>query len=78
AKDSADAIYKKLSDEGIEVLYDDRDARAGEKFADSDLLGIPHRIVVSDKTIEAGTVEYKNRKSSETKMISEDEILNLE
>lgn len=78
AKDYADAIYSKLSAAGIEVLYDDRDARAGEKFADSDLLGIPHRIVVSDKTIDAGTIEYKNRKSGETKMISEDEIMNLE
>ena len=52
--DYAEGIYAAFNDKGIEVLYDDRDARAGEKFADSDLIGIPYRIVVSKKTKEEG------------------------
>lgn len=79
AKEYADALYKKLTEKNIEVLYDDREARAGEKFADADLIGIPHRIVVSDKTLESekGKIEYKNRKTGETTMIGEDEIEKL-
>jgi prolyl-tRNA synthetase len=58
---AADALYHELTEAGIEVLYDDRDARAGEKFADADLLGIPYRVVVSEKTIAAGKWEFKKR-----------------
>ena len=64
-KEKADALYAELSDKGIEVLYDDRDARAGEKFADSDLIGIPLRVIVSKKGIEAGMFECVHRKSGE-------------
>lgn len=71
----ADDLYKKLTDAGIEVLYDDRDARAGEKFADSDLIGIPTRIVVSKKTLEANTVEKTDRKTGEVEMVKESELL---
>ncbi len=61
------------------MLYDDWDIRAGEKFADSDLIGIPHRIIVSDKTVGAGEgmVEYKNRKTGETKIIAAAEVEKL-
>lgn len=72
---AADSLYESLLSQGIEVLYDDRDARAGEKFADADLLGIPHRVVVSAKTLEQGKLEYKKRTESESSMISEDELL---
>lgn len=58
---AADEVYEQLNQAGIEVLYDDRDMRAGEKFADADLLGIPYRIVVSGKTIEVGKLEFKKR-----------------
>jgi prolyl-tRNA synthetase len=59
----------------IEVLYDDReDVRAGEKFADADLIGLPWRIVVSDKTIEQGKFELKNRKTGEVTMVDEKEL----
>lgn len=61
----ADKLYSLLTEAGVEVLYDDRDARAGEKFADADLLGIPYRVVVSDRTVEAGKHELKKRNSSE-------------
>lgn len=76
AVQAANAIYQELTDAGVEVLYDDRDARPGEKFADADLLGIPHRAVVSPKTIEQGRIEYKSRTSGETEMITADELKN--
>ncbi len=71
----ADKLYGDLVGRNIEVLYDDRDLRAGEKFQDSDLMGIPYRIIVSDKTLESGRLEMKERKSGEVKMISEEELL---
>lgn len=58
---AADELYESLTQNGVEVLYDDRDLRAGEKFADADLLGIPYRVVVSDKTVAAGSHELKAR-----------------
>lgn len=74
AKTFADTLYKKLIDKGVEVIYDDRDLRAGEKFADSDLLGIPVRLVVSDKTIVAGKVEMKIRTEEKSELLGEDEV----
>lgn len=70
----AQKIYDDLSTKGIEVLWDDRDVRAGEKFADSDLIGIPWRIVVSEKSIEAGGVEIKKRDSAESEIIKIEDI----
>lgn len=72
----ADKIYNDLIKKGIEVFYDDRiDATAGEKFADSDLIGIPYRIIVSAKTLENANVELKVRKTGEVKMIEIDKII---
>lgn len=62
---------------GVSVLYDDTDKRPGEKFADADLLGMPHRVVVSDKTVEAGKFEYKRRTETETSMVSIEELEKL-
>lgn len=76
-KTFADSFYKKLVDNGVEVLYDDRDVRAGEKFADSDLLGIPWRFVISDKTIKANGIEIKNRKETESKILNEGEAMKI-
>lgn len=59
--EAADQLYDKLQAEGIEVLYDDRGARAGEQFADADLMGIPFRILLSDKSLEQGGAELKKR-----------------
>lgn len=59
------------------ILFDDRDVRPGEKFADAELMGIPQRIVISDKTLEQGAVEIADRKSGEAKNISLDELKNL-
>lgn len=71
----ADELYQKLVTTHVEVLYDDRDTRAGEKFADSDLIGIPVRIVVSKKTLEVGKLERVNRKTGEVDMVSEEDLL---
>lgn len=74
---AANELYVKLQDAGIEVLYDDRDVRPGEKFADADLLGIPHRVVVSKKTASEGKYEYKSRINADIKLMTFDEILTV-
>ena len=74
-KTYADSLYTKLTDAGVEVLYDDRDVRAGEKFADSDLLGIPLRAIVSRKTLEQGKIETVDRKTGEVVMVDEQFLL---
>ncbi len=69
-KDLAEEIYKNLMAENIEVLFDDRDLRAGEKFADSDLIGIPTRIVIGDRAAAGGLLEVKDRKTGETSEVT--------
>jgi prolyl-tRNA synthetase len=73
----ADEVYNNLLSKGIEVLYDDRDLRAGEKFADSDLIGIPYRFVVSDKTASHREVEIKERREEEAKVMSLEDSLKV-
>jgi len=63
-------LYRQLQDAGIEVLLDDRDARAGAKFADMDLIGLPWQVVIGPKAAEAGVVEFKNRASGDRQEIS--------
>ncbi|HVH82759.1 MAG TPA: proline--tRNA ligase [Steroidobacteraceae bacterium] len=63
---ATDRLYTELTDAGIEVLLDDRDARPGVKFADAELLGIPHRLVVAERGLEAGKLEYRHRRDSES------------
>jgi prolyl-tRNA synthetase len=71
---TAGDIYEKLAKLGIEVLYDDRDVRAGEKFNDSDLIGIPLRVVISDKGLEKGEFEVKERMGGKVSMLKEKEL----
>lgn len=71
----ADKLYESLKEKGVEVLYDDRDLRAGEKFADSDLIGIPVRFVVSDKTVAEDKVEVKLRTENDSKLVSLEEVI---
>jgi prolyl-tRNA synthetase len=73
----ADELYRELSEAGVEVLYDDRDLRAGEKFADSDLIGIPLRVVVSEKTLAAGKFECVERQSGTTHHKSLSELIGM-
>ena len=69
-------IYNELVKNNIEVLFDDRESKsAGEKFSDADLIGIPLRVVVSDKSLEKGGVEIKKRNESESSVISVEEFL---
>lgn len=69
AESQADSLYNDLLNAGVEVLYDDRDMSAGAKFADSDLIGIPNRIVVSPKTIEKNSVEVKKRNEKDFELV---------
>ncbi len=71
----ADELYNHLTETDVAVLYDDRDMRPGEKFADADLLGIPYRVVISDKTAAAGTYELKPRQASETQLVTQTELM---
>lgn len=71
----ADELYKELTTKGVEVLYDDRDERPGAKFADSELMGIPHRVTVSDRLIEAGKYEYTLRTSGDTSELTHSELI---
>ena len=65
-RETADALYRDFNAAGIDVLLDDRDARPGVKFADSELLGIPHRIVIGERTLAAGNLEYRHRRETES------------
>lgn len=73
---AADDLYNDLTQNGTLVLYDDRDLRAGEKFADADLMGIPYRIVVSAKTIAENKFELKQRTSNKTTLVSKEDLIN--
>jgi prolyl-tRNA synthetase len=65
-REVSERLYAELTAAGIEVLYDDRDARPGVKFADAELLGTPHRVVVAERGLEAGELEYRHRRASES------------
>ena len=71
----ADELYAELSARGIEVLYDDRDERPGAKFADAELMGIPFRVTVSDRLIEAGQYEYVKRADGHMELLTHSELL---
>ena len=71
----SDELYAELNSRNIETLYDDRDVRPGEKFADSELMGIPHRVTVSDRLIETGQYEYTPRVGGETELLTRDQLL---
>ncbi|HCW32940.1 MAG: prolyl-tRNA synthetase, prolyl-tRNA synthetase [Candidatus Peregrinibacteria bacterium GW2011_GWE2_39_6] len=68
-------LYLKMQNTGIEVLWDDRDLRAGEKLNDADLIGIPIRLIISNRSLEKGGVEWKERANPENKLIPENQLL---
>lgn len=74
-KAKSDELYAQLLARGYDVILDDRNERPGVKFADIELLGIPHRIVVGDRGLEKGQLEYKHRPASDNQDIASDEIL---
>lgn len=69
-REACEKIYTELREAGYDVLYDDRQERPGVLFADCDLIGIPHRLVLGEKGLDANTIEYKARKSTETQELS--------
>lgn len=74
-KAEAEKLYQELEDLGVEVLYDDRDERAGVMFSDMELIGIPHVITVGAKALANGQLEYKNRRTGEREFIAKDQVL---
>ncbi len=71
----AEKIYQKMLSGGLEVLWDDRDESAGVKLADADLIGIPYRMVMSEKTLAQNSVEIKKRDSQKTELIKSDQVV---
>ncbi len=76
-QEAAETLYKTFSQAGIEVLLDDRKERPGVMFANMDLIGIPHRVVISERGLKSGTVEYKGRRDAESRDISLDEVTTM-
>ncbi|MBX3695591.1 MAG: proline--tRNA ligase [Steroidobacteraceae bacterium] len=74
-RETADRLYDEFTSAGLEVLLDDRDARPGAKFADAELLGIPHRIVIGDRGLEAGRLEYRQRRATANEEFAADDAL---
>ena len=74
-REACDALYNELIAAGFEVLMDDRDERPGVMFADMELIGIPHRLVISDRGLDAGTIEYKGRRNSESQQVLRENLL---
>jgi prolyl-tRNA synthetase len=75
--DIAEKLYQDLNDAGIEVLLDDRKERPGVMFADMELIGLPHVVVIGDRNIDAGVFEYKNRRTGEKQEIPLDQIVDF-
>ena len=76
-RDAAETLYEELNSLGFEVLFDDRDVRPGVKFADAELIGIPHRLVVGERSLEANQLEYRHRRDEESRNLNREEALNL-
>ena len=76
-REAAESLYAELEEQGLQVLLDDRDARPGVKFADAELIGIPHRLVISERNLANGEFEYQHRRDSESRNLKREEALNL-
>ena len=76
-REATEMLYEELQAAGLEVLLDDREARPGVMFADTELVGIPHRVVVGEKNLDRGMVEYKHRRADESRDIARGEIVDF-
>jgi prolyl-tRNA synthetase len=76
-REAAESLYRTLEQRGIETVLDDRGLRPGQMFADLELIGIPHRVVVSERGLAAGTLEYRRRGETDNRAITEDELFTL-
>ena len=74
-KEASEKLYQELQDQGFDVLLDDRPLRPGVMFADMELIGIPHRVVVSDKLLADNKLEYRNRRAEESEVIDYNEVV---
>ncbi len=74
-REAADVLYQQLCDAGFEVIYDDRKVRPGFMFADMELIGIPHRVVLGERGLDEGRVEYKGRRDSDSVDVPVDELI---
>ena len=76
-RDATEALYRELTDLGLEVLLDDRDARPGVKFADAELIGVPHRLVISERNLANDEFEYRHRRATESQNLKREAALKL-
>lgn len=76
-RDTAEQLYSQLKAAGYDVLLDDRNERPGVKFADTELMGIPHRIVIGDRGLDKGLLEYKHRRASDNEDIAIDDLMSV-
>ena len=74
-REACDELYQELLDAGIDVIFDDRDVRPGVMFADMELIGIPHRVVIGEKNLDQGLVEYKARRGGDNENVPRGEIV---
>jgi len=76
-REAAEALYEELQTFGLDVLFDDRDTRPGVKFADAELTGVPHRLVISERGLKANELEYRHRRDEESRDLNREDALNL-
>jgi prolyl-tRNA synthetase len=72
--ETAEKLYNELTGKGLDVLLDDRDERAGVKFKDADLIGIPAQVIIGEKNLKDGLVEIKDRKTKEIQKVKVEEV----
>ena len=75
-RDYTDTLYQQLVDAGVDVILDDRPLRPGNKFADAELMGLPHRLVIGERGLDAGNLEYRDRRASENEDLPMVDIVN--
>ncbi|MGM0824349.1 MAG: proline--tRNA ligase [Pseudomonadota bacterium] len=76
-REESERLYQALSAAGLDVLLDDRDTRPGVKFADLELMGVPHRLVIGDRSLDNGELEYKGRRDSDATMVPTEQIIDF-
>ena len=76
-REAAEALYEELQNFGLDVLFDDRDTRPGVKFADAELIGVPHRLVISERGLKANELEYRHRRDEESRDLNREAALKL-
>ena len=74
-RDATEELYGQLQAAGLEALLDDRNQRPGSKFADADLIGIPHRLVIGERGLDQAQIEYKSRREDDTVMVDRDGLV---